>query len=175
MAPQPGTRLNQEETPAGLLSAFGRAVGFATLAGMAIAVLAGVVLLPAYAQLADARYQRDCLQAGIADAEALTQANEELIQDLPLDDVLNKRLARSQSQLIPKDEYVAVEKNATNPPPPLVSLEEYPKPLPPDNWALRAAERVQIPRIRRGLLLLSGMALLGAFFLFAPPHRKTAK
>ena len=43
-----------------------RIIGFATLAGMAGIILAGVVLLPPYAQFKTAQYQRDCLRAGVA-------------------------------------------------------------------------------------------------------------
>ena len=56
----------------------GRTVGFTVMGSLSLAILAGVVLLPPYARLAEARYRRDCLQARIADQETLIAVNDKL-------------------------------------------------------------------------------------------------
>ena len=45
--------------PSEPLSVLGRAVAFVLPAGLGLAIVAGVVLLPAYARLAEVRHERD--------------------------------------------------------------------------------------------------------------------
>ena len=171
MALQPGTKADPNGNPHALSARLGRAVGFATLAGMALATLAGVVLLPARAQLADAQYQRDCLAAMNADARAVIAARQRLIDALPTDSVLAMRLARSQLEMLPAGEIVVVDPQRPAAEP-LVSIDPTPRPDPPDGWLYRSGLKFQDPAFRRGSLLLAGGAMLAAMLLFAVPLRK---
>jgi hypothetical protein len=145
-------------------------IGFVTLAGLALAILAALVLLPAYARTRYAAYERDCDKVATAELEATVAANARLIADLPSSPVLTKRLAMSQGNLIPDNEVIVPEGRAVRPPPDVVMPVRYPYPPPPDGWAITAAAKLQNPPTRRGLLLLAVGSLLVATFLFAPPE-----
>ena len=108
--------------PAGLLFSAGRLVGFLLLAGAAVLLLAGVVLLPAWARLAEARYGRACPEARTADLEALAEAQERLIAALPKDEVLAMRLAIKQESLAPSDRVAYALPTVAPAGPPLPSL-----------------------------------------------------
>jgi len=169
MAPRPGKKADFKKHPAGLLPALGRAAGFAALAGMALAILAGVVLLPAYARLTEAQYERGCLMAGATEAEDLIRANDRLIAEMPGDPVLTMRLARSQLDLLPENEVVVIDPGRRKAPVgPLVTIPPRPRPNRPGGWLIRLADRLWAPGVRRGLLLLAACAMAAAMFLFTP-------
>jgi hypothetical protein len=168
-----GTRDNQSSAGAasGPLGAAARGIGFTALAGMAIAILAGVVLLPPAARLQRARHHRDCLAAYNQDAQTLIRVHDRLIEDLPDDDILTLRLLRQQQDLVPRGEVVVENPAFTATPPDLAVPQPSPRPAAPDNLVTRAADRIANPRTRRGLLLLAAMAMIAAMLLFAPPRR----
>ncbi len=155
-----------------------RAVVFGALAGPALGLLAAVALLPTYAHLTDAKYQLDCLRAGIADAEALVETNQRLIRALIEDNVVPMRVARSQfgllPELLPHDEVVAVKTKPNGQPadrPPLITFRRHRPPARPDGLLLRLAGKLQAPSKRRGLLLLAACAMLVSMLLFTEPAR----
>ncbi len=154
------------------MAAAGRMVGFILLSGAAVAAFAAVVLVPEYAELLHAR-QGLSAQAGRTDEmERQIRANERYIQGILSDPVLNKRLAMFQGDLWPGNSSVALcPAEATDTPPLVPRVAPAAPPEPPPAWVLQAAERLQRPRVARGLLLLSLMSLGTATFLFAPPHR----
>jgi hypothetical protein len=147
--------------------------GFVTLAGLAMLVLAGLALLPAYARWRQAEYEKECLATACRESEALITAQERMIADLPESEVLTKRLALSQGELCPENEFVSVNPDRPRRPPPDVILPvRYPRPSPPNNWLMQASVKLHNAGTRRGLLLLAGGCLLVAMFLFAPPDRR---
>ena len=106
MAPQCGTRHSESAARRQLVDAVWRPVGFVLLAGMALTILAAVVLLPPYVRLARVRYEHDRLLAKNADDEALVAAYDMLIESAPTDPVLTKRLAICQFGLLPRNEMI---------------------------------------------------------------------
>jgi hypothetical protein len=141
------------------------AVAFAAFAGSALAILAAVVLLPAYAQLQQSEYELACLRTDVAHGEAWIAANERLIADLPGDAVVTRRLARSQLRWLPNDELVAV-RDESHPPQPLelVSVPDQPRPAPPAGMLFSLASAVE-PRSARLFLLACAAALMFAGML----------
>jgi hypothetical protein len=150
-----------------LLAAAGRLLGFLLLSGASIALFAGVLLIPDYARLQRAVYEQGRQEASVADLQTLVQANDRLINNLPDDPVLIKRLAMNQYGLFPKDEQVVLDDRSQRPPPPgMIVTEPHPRPAVPTGWFLEAAERISNPPTKRGLLLLSLAAMFAAIFLF---------
>jgi hypothetical protein len=174
MAPAPGRKADEDgPTDFPLLFAFGRFVGFTVLAGVALAILATLILLPAYARLSAAQYELDCRKAQIADEETQIAYNERYRSATTQDPVLVKRLAMSQFNLKPRDEVVVAPPGAAAPPPPgAVPPRRHPRPSPPDNLLLRTAAKVETPSTRRGLFLTAAGAMLAAMFLFAAPDNR---
>lgn len=144
-------------------------VGFVVMTGLSLAILAAVVLLPAYGKLAEAEFEMGCLRADVAEAEDWLATNERLIQDLPSDEVLARRLARSQSEWLPPEEIVVIDpvRHAAGPPQ-LVSVPPHPRPAKPAGLAIRLAKSLQTPSVRYGLLLVAAGAMLGGTLLFPP-------
>lgn len=170
MAPPCGTRAEVEDKSTNLLFAAGRMIGFTLLAGLAMLILAGLVLLPAYARWRQAEYQRDCLTVACRESEALVAAQERLIAALPEEEVLTKRLALSQGEVYAANEAVSASpRYPRRPPPDVIQPIHYPRPAPPNDWLIRASVKVNNAGTRRGLLLLAAGCLLTAMFLFAPP------
>ena len=153
----------------GPLDAVARVIGFLMVAGPAMGILAGVVLLPPYVALAQAEYELGCMRASVADAKAQIQANERLIAALPTDQVLTKRLAENHLPCTPQHE-VIIPGAPQKRPPDLVLPRRSRRPSRPPRWVMTAARRMQNPPTRRGLLLLALGALITAVYLFTPPQ-----
>ena len=167
------TATRDDEGEGGLVSAIGRMVGFCLLAGVSLAILAAVLLLPEYARLAWARHELAGWEAAVADKRAQIAANERLEAALPLDPVLTKRLAMNQRGLLPADEVVVLDVAGGRPlPPAVVHPPRHPRPTAPSGWLMRAAQRMSRPPLRRGLLLLAAVAMLAAMFLFGPREKR---
>jgi hypothetical protein len=163
-----GTRDSPLQTE-GPVGAFIRLVGFATLAGMALAILAGVVLLPAYAGLQQTRYQQACLAVRTEEARRTIRAYDRLIEAADKDPVLLQRLARSHLGAMPQDEYVVLDPDAPAASPAVVRPVQLPDPAAPDGWLIRMAGRLEDRPFRRGVLVLAVAAMATALFLFGPP------
>lgn len=144
-------------------------VAFCLLAGLAAAIVAGVVLLPPYARMKLMQYRRDCLEAKVADETAALAAYDRMIATAPNDPVLIQRLAMNQLGLTPRD--ALVDRVSSVETPGVVRVTPTPRPRRPDGWMIRTARRVRRPRLRRGLLLLAGLTLLVAVVLFLVPER----
>ncbi len=152
-------------------------IGFTITAGMAVAILAAVVLLPAWQRRQDARNQRDDLVAKSKAYDDLIGHNERTIEAIKTTPLLTeKQLMEQQNYSRPGE--VAVEL-------PDIPIDDQPdiqpltarepgstQPLPERLKSL--TKRVQNPRSRRGLLLLSGLLFVTAMVLFGPPSAKRA-
>lgn len=169
MGPLRGINDRPGELRPGPLDAVARVIGFLMIAGPAMGILAGVVLLPPYVALAQADYDLGCMRASVADAKAQIQANERLIASLPTDQVLTKRLAENQLPCTPRHEVIipgAPQKH----PPDLVLPRRAQRPARPARWLMTAAGKLSNPPTRRSLLLLALGALITAVYLFTPPQ-----
>lgn len=83
---------NNGTAGARLMSPLGRAVCFALFVGGGMATLAGVVLLPEYAALADLRAQRDTVAHHLDCEKKLTVYNDRVIGAIQNDPVLAAQL-----------------------------------------------------------------------------------
>ncbi len=146
-----------------------------TLTAIAMARVAALVLLPAYARMQIALYERDCDRVAVVELAATAAANTRLIADLPTNPVLTKRLALSQGDLLPNNEVIVFKGQPDHHPPDVIIPVRYVRPAPPEGWLIRAAAKAQNPPTRRGLLLLATGALLVALFLFAPPEKYASR
>ena len=152
-----------------MLGGLGRLAGFVLLAGASMAILAVLALLPPYAQLQQARWELDCARAGVQNAQQLVTANQRLMEALASDNVLIRRLAISQMEMVPTGEVVVDTGHSPLPPPDMIVPPKPALPDRPDDWLLRAAIKIDNPSTRRGLVFVAMASLLGAMFLFAPP------
>ena len=172
MAPRRGIKDSRPQTPLGVLFAAGRLVGFVALAGVAVLIVAAVVLVPAYSRLGRARYQRACQEARVADLAALAEAQERMIAALPADEILTMRLAMSQEALAPSDRVpYSLPQVRPGGSPDLIKPVRHPRPVPPPDWLARLDAKLRKVSTRRGLLLLAFGCLVLAIFLFAPPEK----
>ncbi len=140
---------------------------------MAMVVFGAVLLLPEYARLQHAKHQLARQKATIADLKSLIAGNGRLIQALPENAVLTKRLAMNELGLWPEDEVVVL--NGQGPrrqSPASVVTKAAPRPAVPVGWIMDAAKRVSKPPTRRGLLLLTVLGVIGAVILFPGGDRK---
>jgi len=169
MATRRGRKTRGPALPAGDVPAGRKVLGFAMPAGLAVTIIAAVVLVPPYARLLETRYQRDVLAADLADAEAYAAAEQKLIDALPRDEVLTERLAESRLGLVPANEQrLAGEYGPDAPKPGRPRIRPHPRPDPPPRWLRYAGWRLSRPRLRRGLMLVAAGALFLAMMLSSP-------
>ena len=167
-----GTNNVQADRPSGVLFAAGRMVGYVLLAGMALAIMGAIVIIPPYTEMVVARYELGCLQASVQDAQDLVSANERLLAALPEDEVLITRLAMTQEPLLPGNHEVVRVPTQLDPiRPDLVRPGRNPRPAPPSGLLFQINARLANPGTKRGLFLLASALLGVALFLFAPPNR----
>lgn len=168
MAHRRGRRASGSREPTAA-DAVARSLGFVVLACASLATLAAVVLLPPWARLVDAQYERDTLAATIADEQATVTANERLIEALPDNVVLTRRLAMSDLNALPRQRQVYnTAGDATAGPLMTVAIEPAPRPDAPDGPMVSAGRKLSQPAFRRGVFLLSVSGLVAAMLMFAP-------
>lgn len=164
-----------DRNPDALPAKAGRALGFAALATAGLCLVAGVVLVPAYARVQLARHALAVEKAKQADEQDRLIAQEHLLADKD-DPVLLRRMVWTQMGLAPVG--VQVEDDApAQPDPPAgeVISARHPRPAPPDTLTVRLAHRLdERPGLRRGLFLLGVGSLLLAAVMFGPPRRRPA-
>ncbi len=178
MAPARGQK---DSSPAAeVVYAGGRMIGFTLMAGMALAILAAVVLLPAWQRLDTIRARRDALAAKVETNDRLVAYRDRLIiasktnPRLTEDLLIQQRNCRRPGEVVvPTD---------IPPDPPVITMlaakvEGTGSAASEANAALldRLANRVQRPRTRRGLLLLSGLLMIAAMILFIPPDGRSKR
>ncbi len=150
------------------VDAVARSVGFVVLAGASLATLAAVVLLPAWVRLTEAECERELLAARMADEQAIIAANERLLEALPEDVVLTRRLVMSDLNALPYHQQVFARPGERTGPQPMVTIDPAPRPDPPEGWAMSAGRKLIRPSFRRGVFLLSVAGLTAAMIMFTP-------
>ncbi len=139
------------------------------LSGLGVCIVAALVLVPAWADLARAKHRRDCVRAEIKQTEKLIAANERLIKALPEDRVLNERLAMSYLRELPENEVVVLDPEApASPPPGVVQPAEAMLPAPPSPRLMHMAARLSHRPTRIGLFAMATGLIIVAFCLFPP-------
>ena len=94
MARQPGTKAENAAPGDRLRRSIGRGVGFVILAGLAMAIVAPLVLMPAWADLIRAEYDLAVKSADIEHNRQIVAAGARLRNALPHDPVVNARLVK---------------------------------------------------------------------------------
>ena len=145
--------------------------GFCLLAGGAVVLFAGVLLLPELADLQRLEHEKTCRALRVKEAEKTRDAYDRLLASAPEDEVLTSRLIYSRFGHLPSNEAVILTGNASVNP---VSLPEihYENPPAPDTWITQLAQKAEARR--RGLLAMAACMTLAAFLIFGPPkpHNK---
>ncbi|NLF32484.1 MAG: hypothetical protein GX591_16535 [Planctomycetes bacterium] len=172
MAPAPG---READRSGGRLGGLGRFLGFTIVAGMAFALLATVVVLPAWARLDQARADRDALAFQTAAYDRLVDYRTELIESVKTDPLQTERLLMEQRNYTRPGEAAYAIDDAPADPPVLDAIKaQLPAPRPASATLATLSRRVQRPATRRGLLLLSGLLLVLATVMFLPPGHRSA-
>ena len=173
MVPQPGTKHNAQhrrEHPASVLA---RGVSFVLLAGLALAIIAALVLLPAYARLNQIIVERDRIAAANADDEARIVAQDRLIEAIPKDRTLAKRLSMKHFGALPRTEYVvAATEDLRAPQAGSVTIDPTPRPRPVANRLTATAAKIARPTTRLLLMTMALATLVAAIVLTAAPRCK---
>ena len=173
MAQQRGTRDNPNVSPESLASVLGRAISFVLLAGVALAIVAGVALLPAYARLNQITAERDRLDAANTHDLDRIDAQDHMIEALPEDRILAKRLAMRHFGAIPRNEHVvAATEDLRAPQAGTVDIEPPRRPEPVTNWMTTTARRIANSRAHQILILLAIATLAAAVILSNAPRPK---
>ncbi len=158
------------------LLALGRFIMFLVLAVPAMAIVAAVILLPAYQGLLGTQYQRDCLKSDLAVYESTITKRDQMIQQAPEDEQLTANIAMAQTGMVPKNVVVLYDPDGPKiPAPGQILSTAQPHPPKPSGLAMTMADKVQDPSTRRGLFLLAGMGMLAALFLFASDERQQGR
>ena len=160
MAPKRGIKVK----PA---SPWVNALGFMTFSLAAVALLAGVVLLPAYADMRDARHQRELVACRNADLQAQYDAGEMVIDAAQNDPMFLKRLAISQGEFIlAGQQTIHMPADSSTVRPDVISPPPTPRPAAPPTWIRHAATRASRPETQRGLLMMAAGLLVIAGLVF---------
>jgi len=139
-----------------LRRAIGRGFGFFILAGLAMAIIAALVLMPAWAVAVRAEHATADALPKNEDAKHTIALRARSVNAIPYDHKLTERLARGT---VKGDIFHTPE------------VKSVPKPT---GWRLDLADKLAQTKTRRGLFLVACVALAGAMFLFSPPPLKQA-
>ncbi|HNX26988.1 MAG TPA: hypothetical protein PKK48_06230 [Phycisphaerae bacterium] len=152
--------------------AFFRRLGFLVVTGMALTLLAALVLLPAWAEKEKTRYEleRDTLR--LQEAKETVQALSRMMRDVQNDEILTQRLAGTRLGLYTPDEIIVRDPARPVDNPEILSEIHYPQPSHKDSFWLQTAAKLEKQGKRRSYMLLSAAMLISAFILFAPPTQK---
>ena len=131
-------------------------MGFVVLAGLGMAIIAALVLMPAWANVVRAEHDLAVKRANIEHSRKIVAAGARLNNAIPHDRVVNERLVKG-----------TVRQDLIHTPP-----VKYPPE--PNGWLLGLADKLAQPKTRRGLFFVACVALAGAMFLFAPPSIRRA-
>ena len=170
---------SNEKAPSGGLKfvyASARFVGFLLLAVPAMATLAALVLLPEYGQMKAKGYELDKVRTDNQSFRDYVTKQEDLLKQASEDEVLTMRLRISTEGLLPKNEVMVVDPNAPKSAPPgvIVPVRRAYPPRPTDSL-LAMGTKIEDPNTRRGLFLLSAMALMAGMFLFTDRQEAEGK
>ena len=172
MARQCGKKDSHQSSSKGILFAFGRSIGFTVFAGLGLAILAALALLPVYERVLYAQYDRDSERAKKADYQAKYSASVLVLDDVKSNDPsCVRKLAHSVQGEIPYG-YTLVESSGSpspTPPPDVIRITPHDKPNPPPHWLTELRSKLQNPAKKRGLLLLMTVSFFIAMLLFSKP------
>lgn len=146
-----------------------RFTGFCILAGTALALFAGVVLLPSYARNLKLRHRLQCEQIRIKNAREVLDAMDELITAVEKDEILLSRICSSQIGLFPENEIVVIETGNDSVNPATLNVEPENYPPPPAGWIIEYGRHMSDPARRRGLLVMATAIILASLLIFPPP------
>ena len=173
MVLQPGTRDSDTDRPESLASVMTRGVGFLLLAGLALAVIAAVVLMPAYAGLNQVIVENERIAAANTYYRKHADARDQLIKDVANDRILAKRVAMQRFGSLPRTEYVVPgTEDPRAPQAGEVAVPPPPKPQPAENWMTATAAKLSHPTTRTVLLLAASASLAVAVFFTGASRRK---
>ena len=142
-------------------------LGFVTFSLAAVALLAAVVLLPAYATMLDVRHERELRACRNQDMQSQYDAGERVIEAAETDPTFMERLAISQGEFVLANRSVIhLPQDSRSVRPDVVTVEPMERPAGPPAWVRNAAGRVSNPQTRRGLLMMAGGMLLVAGLVF---------
>ena len=145
-------------------------LGFIAAAGMSVAILAAVVLLPAWQRCEAARAERDELTSLVATNEALIDYDRRLAEVIRTDPIETQRLLIRQQNYRHPDNIAVLAPGVPEDASPLQMLAARAPSARGVSPSLAVmAARVSSPRARRGLLLVAFVLLICAFVLFLPP------
>jgi hypothetical protein len=147
-------------------------MGLLITAGTAIAILAAVVLLPAWYWREKARVQRDELARTVRTQQEYVGYKQGLIEAVKRDPRPNAQLLMLQQHVhLPDEAPVAVEAPA-DPRVDQMLAARAPHVQPPDHLVMHLAERMIEPATRRGMLLVAGVLMVLAMIMFQPPEKQ---
>jgi len=154
----------------GLIAVVGRVIGFIFVAGIALGIVAAVVLLPAWREREHALTQRDALAAKVWQYDRLIEYKQRLAEVTRCDPVQTQRLLISQQNYHQPGEVVVQISDAPIDPPAAVLLAaRAPKVSEPSAILSRMAGRVERPLARTVLLLVAAAMMGGALMMFDRP------
>ena len=161
----------QPATPPSLSNRIIRLTGFSLLAGAAMAILAGVVLLPLYAHNMALQHKLECRRLRIEGEKETLVAMDKFIDELRENEILISRLGRSRIGLFPNNEVVVLD---TNPDgeidPTQLKIKPVRYPPPPNNRAIEMGRKLESPPTRRGLLVLAAAMIVSSMLIFPSPR-----
>ena len=144
--------------------------GFTIVAGLAVAILATVVIPPAYQRTSAIYGEQAVLASQVRVNNLYIQYTERLIEAIKTDPILTQRLLIQQRNFRrPGETTVTIAGAPEEVPIAQLLAATTTNPAPPQPTMAMLATRVQDPRTRRGLLLLAAVLLTVAMVLFAPP------
>ena len=152
--------------------AFVRRLGFLIVSGMALVLLAGLVLLPAWADMKKTELELQRNTVRLREAKETVQALDRMARDVQNDEILTQRLAGTRLGLYSPDEVIVRDPAKPVDNPEILSEIRYPMPTQQEDFWLQAGAKLEKSGRRHSFMLLSIAMLISAFILFAPPTQK---
>jgi hypothetical protein len=144
--------------------------GFVILAGTAMAILAGVVLLPVYTHNMELEHRLKCQKMKMQGDKDTIAAMDRLIEEMKEDEILISRLGRSRIGLFPNNEVVVLDSGKRGEiDPTRLKIEPIEYPVFPDNQAIGLGRRLESLPLRRGLLVMAAAMMVSAMLIFPSP------
>lgn len=150
-------------------------VAFVFLTLAAVALVGATMLVPAWANRLVALHEKELAAAYNADLHAQLAAGDRMIEALQTDPLLIERVAVSHNEFEPINQRMIIPEGIPLPPPDTVYFRPAPRPARPPEWVLRAGQKLDRPKTRRGLLVLAGGILLTAGFMLSPASPQATK
>jgi hypothetical protein len=171
MALQCGTKVEIETEKPDFSDRFISFMGFTGLAGTALAILAGVVLLPLYARNQALEHRLECERIRLEASRDTVRAMDRFIEEVGENDILISRLGSSRMGLFPSNEMIVMDMgNRKGIDPSRLNISPPDLPPAPEGWLLDIGAKIDSPPMRRGLLVLAVSMVVAALMIFAAPR-----